>query len=138
MEQYAWVYVLIMIGVSILTNIIVNTIREKRRHRQRTSESRIEENSESFLPPPLPSPLPRVVEPEVLPSSVLENSSGMEGGTPPPMPRRMRPVVRSIYDYPKCYIHKCKNRPGEQQVVFWDTVQHQYRCHKGHYFTGRE
>ena len=74
--------------------------------------------------------------------------------TPPPLPQPrqsirqcFRPVQTSsaqapagqtIYDFPKCYICRQRNYPGEQQLVFWDGTRNCYRCSRGHNFTGKE
>lgn len=56
-------------------------------------------------------------------------------GTPPPLPSRTNMVRREPEDFPRCPVCRCSNKPGQQQVVFWDTMTRRWRCHRGHSFS---
>lgn len=37
-------------------------------------------------------------------------------------------------DFPKCPIHKCCNRKGQSQKIFWDQQKKMWNCYHGHSF----
>lgn len=91
--------------------------------------------SHRMMRPPLPSQSSDVGNGDTLP--VTESTLGTQRRQGP----KRLPTTRtrtSIYDYPRCYIHRCYNRPGEKQVIFWNREKEMYQCHRGHYFTGKE
>lgn len=51
------------------------------------------------------------------------------------LPSQARNRERTIYDFPCCPIHRCRNRKNEHQVIFWDPDTNDYRCGYGHHFS---
>lgn len=55
-------------------------------------------------------------------------------GPPPELPRRSGVRRMEPDSFPRCPIHRCSNRPGEFQKIFWDVERNMWRCYKNHYF----
>lgn len=51
------------------------------------------------------------------------------------LPQMNRRREMSIYDFPCCPIHRCRNRKNDEQMIFWNPETSNYRCFYGHNFT---
>ena len=81
-----------------------------------------DEETRGATPPPLP-------QSEALPV----RSSSREIGAPG-LPEQIDDSLLGIESYPRCPVHRCGNKAGQPQMVFYDPARRMYRCHRGHYF----
>lgn len=61
-----------------------------------------------------------------------QNTRGQ--AVPPSLPNRGRAAAMNPEYFPKCPIHKCCNRRGENQKIFWNEQRNMWSCYHGHYF----
>lgn len=54
--------------------------------------------------------------------------------SPPSIPISRTRVEDNLENYPKCPIHKCCNRKGQEQKIFWDSYREMWLCYRGHTF----
>lgn len=138
MEVKVITYIILFL-VAVITIIVIKKIK-KYNAENNNSSSYINRNNGTntvrkiSTPPPLPVQRPRTIP---LPSMNTTRTSVQVGVTQSSQPQIVRRMI-DVNSFPKCPIHKCRNRPGEVQMIFWDPTNEKYMCHRGHYFTGRE
>lgn len=130
---------LVLITVfSVITNLIID--RFKNWKQKRKLENTPIEDTQPFhisgnntMVPPLPV---RNTQP-VQSSNVSSQTHNVAGGssTPPALPHRQTRNTINVEDFPRCPIHKCCNRRGEEQKIFYDSNRKMWRCYHGHSFS---
>lgn len=134
MDESMVQYILVGFAISIIVNFVMDQLK-RLYHLWRDRETEADLQDHFLMERRTPRPTP----PPPIPGQHSRNGStpfqGTRRGrvTPPPMPApvntRMQPG-----DFPRCPIHRCCNRPGTPQKIFWDGERHMWRCYKNHYF----
>ena len=129
----------IALGVSLIVNLIIACIRSLDRGPRNHRETQDSRTRTTEIPQRNAGAMPRTTaSPPALPGlrgqnrSVRTVSRGRNGT--PALPNRPRTTRRNPLDFPRCPIHRCCNRRGEPQKIFWDESNHSWRCYQGHSF----
>lgn len=144
-EEFIVEFVVIFV-LSIIANVIIDRFRnwnKKRKERRRLENTPIEDprpfriSGSSTIAPPLPVRNTQSSErtPQTSNTSSPAQVVASGAGTPPALPHRQTRVNTNIEDYPRCPIHKCCNRRGESQKIFYDNGRRMWRCYRGHNFS---
>ncbi len=123
---------------SVITNLIIDRVKNWKQKRK-LENTPIEDthpfpiSGNNTTVPPLPV---RNTHP-VQSSNVSSQTHNIAGGhsIPPALPHRQMRNNMNIEDFPRCPIHKCCNRRGEEQKIFYDSSRKMWRCYHGHSFS---
>lgn len=126
---------------SVVTHILIDRFKIwNQKRRERSLENTPIEDTHPFpisgsgtTVPPLPVRNNQSVQFSNI-SSQTHNVAG-GGATPPALPHRKTRNNMNIEDFPRCPIHKCCNRRGEEQKIFYDSNRKMWRCYHGHSFS---
>lgn len=141
MSRELFIELIVIIILSVITNIVIDRFRNWKNNRRTSgSENTPVGDSRSFrirrndtMNPPLPV---RDTQTPRLSDTFSQMHNGAGGGvTPPALPHRQTHGSINIEDFPRCPIHKCCNRIGEAQKIFYDSNRKMWRCYHGHSFS---
>lgn len=146
MSKELIIQIVVIFVLSIIANVIIDRFRnwnKKRRERRRLENMSIEvprsfrSNGSSGSVPPLPVRNTQTIESTPQPSNTSSPAHVVASGSevPPALPHRQTQNNINIEDYPRCPIHKCCNRRGEVQKIFYDSNRRMWRCYRGHSFS---
>lgn len=131
-------YIVIGVVVSIIVNFVLDQVKiliqiiRHRRSRIETADTLLAQLFQiNTVPPEFPD------RQEYIQRNRQEHmqTAHRRNRQPPDLPRR--PGVRRMEpdSFPRCPIHRCCNRPGEPQKIFWDAGRKMWKCYKNHYFS---
>lgn len=115
-----------IIILSIIINMLIDKFKEWRRWRRERPNSFYNNTASTGR---LTHQIPVNPRPTARPG----NTGGRR--TPPQLPVRPQLAERNTCGFPKCPIHKCRNREGQSQKIFWNSQRNMWRCYHGHYFS---
>lgn len=111
--------------LAIIINIFIDKFKEWRRRRGEYRNSTYSSTSSTGR---------ATYQVPVMPRTGTSRGNTGRWRNPPQLPVRLQ-AGRDTYSYPKCPIHKCHNREGEVQKIFWNPERNMWRCYRGHYFS---
>lgn len=141
MSEVLVVELVLVVFFSVVTNIIIDGLKIwNKKRKERSLENTLIEDSHPFhisenstMVPPLPV---RITQPVQSPNTLSQTNTLAGGGAiPPALPYRQVRNNMSIEDFPRCPIHKCCNRRGEEQKIFYDSNRKMWKCYHGHNFS---
>lgn len=135
--------------LSIIINIVIEIFKhwkKRRKERERLQNTSVtsarpfdidsENQMESSIPPlPIRQTQLNSQANRQSPSDIIQSQQGAGGyNSPPALPQRQTIIEKNPENFPRCPIHKCCNRRGEEQKIFWDNNIRMWRCYHGHNF----